>query len=102
MIRYLFGQVTLKELDEVVVDVGGVGYGVKITLGDHESLQLGAKVKLFIHEHIKDDAYDLFGFVNSGTITLFKQLLSVKNVGPKVAMAILGLGSEQSVRQAIS
>jgi Holliday junction DNA helicase RuvA len=102
MIKYLHGEITEKEIDEVSIDVAGVGYGVKISIFDYEAVQLGMPAKLYIHEHIKEDAYDLFGFLHVQTKNLFEQLLSVKNVGPKVAMAILGIGTEQTVREAIA
>lgn len=102
MIKYLHGEITEKNVDEVSIDIGGVGYGVKITVFDYDSLQLESPAKLYIHEHIKEDAYDLYGFLHIQTKNLFEQLLNVKNVGPKVAMAILGIGSEKSVREAIA
>ena len=102
MINYLFGEVIDKDIDEVTVDVNGIGYGVKVSPNEYEQLAKGAKAKLYIHEHIKEDTYDLFGFTHSKTIELFKQLLSVKNVGPKVGLAILGIGSEKIVREAIA
>lgn len=102
MISYLNGEVVAKGIDLVTVDVGGVGYGVRVGTIDYEALNIGKNAKLFIYEHIREDAYDLYGFVNQSTIGLFNQLLSVKNVGPKVALAILGIGSEAMVKQAIA
>ena len=102
MIRYLYGEVTSKNIDEVIVEVGGVGYGVRVSLVDYERLSLGSREKILIHEHIKEDAYDLDGFASSESLKLFRQLLSVKNVGPKVALALLSMGSERSVREAIA
>jgi Holliday junction DNA helicase RuvA len=102
MIAYLEGIVGLSELDSVVLDVNGVGYGVTISPNDHPSLSQGTKTKLFIYEHIREDAYDLYGFTRPASKQLFEQLLSVKNVGPKVAMAVLGIGSEDDVRTAIA
>lgn len=102
MISYLFGEVAGKDADRVVIDIAGVGYGVKISPVDYDFLRIGSKAKLYIHEHIKEDIYDLYGFVNTGTMGLFDQLLSVKNVGPKVALAILGIGSEAVIREAIA
>lgn len=102
MIRYLIGEVTEKGLDEVVIEVGGVGYGVRLSLSDYESVVVGEKTKLYIYENIKEDAYDLYGSVKEGTLKLFNQLLSVKNVGPKVALAVLGIGNESAVREAIA
>ncbi len=102
MISYLFGEVVAKDLDEVVVDVAGVGYGIRMSLVDYEAVVLGSKTKLFIYENIREDSYDLYGFLDQSTIKLFNQLLSVKNVGPKVALAILGIGPQSVVKQAIA
>ena len=102
MIAYLNGVITVKELDSVVVDVHGVGYGVAISPNDYSSLLQGEEAKLYIHEHIREDSHDLYGFTTIQGKQLFEQLLSVKNVGPKVAMAVLGIGSEDHVRMAIA
>lgn len=102
MIAYLEGTVAVSELNGVVLDVGGVGYGVKTSINDQSLLVPGTKVKLFIYEHIREDAHDLYGFVSPASKQLFEQLLSVKNVGPKVAVAVLGIGPEDTVRLAIA
>lgn len=102
MIAYLNGVVAVKELDSIVLDVGGVGYGVVISPNDHENLVRLNEAKLFIYEHIREDAHDLYGFLTMASKQLFEQLLSVKNVGPKVAMAVLGIGSEDTIRSAIA
>ena len=102
MINYLFGEVVSKDLDEVTLEVNGIGYGVKLSLAEYEKVTLDSKTKLHIHENIKEDIYDLYGFLKPETIGLFKQLLSVKNVGPKVALAILGIGDTVTVKQAIA
>lgn len=102
MIAYLEGIVATSGLNSIVLNVNGVGYGVAATVNDLTLLQPGAKAKLFIYEHIKEDAHDLFGFTQITSKQLFEQLLSVKNVGPKVAMAVLGIGSDDSVRSAIA
>jgi Holliday junction DNA helicase RuvA len=102
MIAYLEGTVAASELNGVVLDVGGVGYGVKTSINDQSLLVPGTKVKLFIYEHIREDSHDLYGFVSPASKQLFEQLLSVKNVGPKVAVAVLGIGPEDAVRLAIA
>ncbi len=102
MIAYLDGVIVVKELDSVVVDVGGVGYGVVVSSSDNSNLTLNQSAKLFIHEHIREDSHDLYGFIRIASKQLFEQLLSVKNVGPKVALAVLGIGTEDSVRSAIA
>lgn len=102
MIATLSGVIAEKMSDLVVVDVSGVGYGVLIGINDFAGLALGSPVKLYIHEQIKEDAHNLYGFVKPDSKTLFEQLLSVKNVGPKGAMSVLDISSTDDVRIAIA
>jgi Holliday junction DNA helicase RuvA len=102
MIMTLNGVVSEKLADMVVLDVRGVGYGLQITAEDFGRLQNGEQAKLYVHEHIREQAYDLFGFVLLDTKKLFEQLLGVKNVGPKVALAVLDIGNAPAVRGAIA
>lgn len=102
MIATLSGTVSEKIGDIVVLDVNGMGYGLLTTIEDHSRLVAGEKAKLYIHEHIREDTHDLYGFTSLDTQKLFEQLLSVKNVGPKVALAVLGVGNSTEVRSAIA
>ena len=102
MIATLTGTITEHQSNQVILEVGFVGYGVMVTATDQGNLPNGAEVKLYIHEHIKEDAHNLIGFKSLSTKQLFEQLLSVKNVGPKGALAILDIGNETTVRQAIA
>lgn len=102
MISTLTGVVSEKPIDGVVLDVNGVGYGLLVTIEDHSHLVLSETAKLYVHEHIREDSHDLYGFIQNDTKKLFEQLLSVKNVGPKVALAVLGVGNPNSVRAAIA
>ncbi|MDB5170285.1 MAG: ruvA [Candidatus Saccharibacteria bacterium] len=102
MIATLAGTVSEKFEDLVVLDVAGVGYGLLVTLDDYSKLATGQPAKLYVHEHIREDSHDLYGFVARDTQKLFEQLLSVKNVGPKVALAVLGIGASAILRGAIA
>lgn len=102
MIATLRGTVTDVYSDKIVLEVGGVGYGVLVTTADHGSLASGKEIKLYIYENIKEDTYDLIGFLSVDSKQLFEQLLSVKNVGPKVALSVLDLGDAHTVRQSIA
>ena len=102
MIATLTGVVSEKTLNDVILDVHGIGYGLHVTTEDHERLVIGEAAKVYIYENIKEDAHDLFGFVLLDTKKLFEQLLSVKNVGPKGALAVLGIGNANAVRSAIA
>lgn len=98
----LTGVIAEKIGAKIVLDVSGLGYGVIVTSSDFGILPIGELTKLYIHEHIKEDAHDLYGFKAIQTKELFEQLLSVKNVGPKVALAVLDIGSLDIVCGAIA
>lgn len=91
-----------KHGDMIIVDCAGVGYGVLVTGADNGGLPTGQEAKLYIFEQIKEDAHDLYGFRSLDGKRLFEQLISVKNVGPKVAMSVLNIGSSDDVRVAIA
>lgn len=102
MIATLSGIVSEKLHDMIVLDVRGVGYGLQVTAEDFGQLATGDKAKVYVYEHVREQAYDLFGFVQLDTKKLFEQLLGVKNVGPKVALAVLDIGTAPAVRGAIA
>jgi holliday junction DNA helicase RuvA len=102
MIVTLTGTVAEKLLDEIVLDVGGVGYGLFVTPEDYGRLGQGQRAKVYVHEHIRETAHDLFGFSALDTKQLFEQLLGVNGVGPKMALSVLSIGSATQVRAAIA
>jgi Holliday junction DNA helicase RuvA len=102
MIATLSGVIGEKLPELVVLDVAGVGYGLQVTAEDFGRLIIGEGTKLYVYEHIREQSYDLFGFVSLDTKKLFEQLLGVKNVGPKVALAVLDIGTAPAVRGAIA
>jgi holliday junction DNA helicase RuvA len=102
MIATLKGKVTEKINELVIIEVSGVGYGIYVTAEDYGSSTLNAEQKFYIYENIKENSYDLFGFIKLDTKALFEQLLSVNGVGPKMALSILTVGSASVVRNAIA
>jgi Holliday junction DNA helicase RuvA len=102
MIATLTGVVSEKLVDIVVLDVNGVGYGVAVTLDDLRKMETGEQAKVYVYEHIREQGYDLFGFLSQNTKALFEQLLGVNGIGPKMALNMLSIGNEQEVRQAIA
>lgn len=102
MIATLSGIVSEKLADTIVLDVQGVGYGVYVFAEDHGRLIAGETAKLYIYEHVREQAHDLFGFLSRDTQGLFEQLLNVNGVGPKMALNMLSIGSAGDVRQAIA
>ncbi len=102
MIAILSGTISEKLKDQVVLDISGVGYGLFVTVEDYGRLSNDAKAKLYVYEHIREQAHDLFGFIDLDTKQLFEQLLDVNGVGPKMALSLLNIGSASDLRQAIA
>lgn len=101
MFSYLQGTISLLEPGAAVVDCGGVGYECAITAYTASQLKLNQSTRLYIHENIKEDAFDLFGFVTREELRCFRLLLGVNGVGPKVALAILSAGGPQNFTLAV-
>ncbi len=102
MIATLTGIVAEKLGDIVVLDVQGVGYGLLMTNEDFGRLSTSQTAKVYVHEHIREQSHDLFGFVGLDTKQLFELLLGVNGVGPKMALSVLSVGSSNDVRAAIA
>jgi Holliday junction DNA helicase RuvA len=102
MIAQLRGVIAEKSVDTVVIDCNGVGYGVFVTAEDQGVLATGEPATLYIYENIRENTHDLFGFSNLAVKKLFEQLLGVNGVGPKMALAIFGIGSLDQIKQAIA
>jgi Holliday junction DNA helicase RuvA len=102
MIASITGLVEEKLIDRIVVNTYGLGYEVFLTDMEIAKIETGKEQKLYIYEQIKEDVHDLYGFQTLTEKQLFEKLLSVKNVGPRVALAVLNIGSVDSVKQAIA
>lgn len=102
MIATLTGIVGEKLDELIVLDVHGIGYGLIVATPDFGRASVGSEAKFYIHEHIRENSYDLYGFSELDSKKLFEQLLGVKNVGPKAAMAVLDTGAPAIVRANIA
>ena len=102
MIATLTGTVAEHLGGHVVLDVRGVGYGLQVTNEDMGRLSSGQSAKLYVYEHIREQAHDLYGFLSLDTKQLFMQLLDVNGVGPRMALNILSIGNGSEVRLAIA
>lgn len=92
MIEYLKGEVSELTPTYCVVECGGVGYGLNITLIDYDSLKSEVDpkaVKMYVHESIREDAHDLYGFKDKAAREAFRMLIGVSGVGPNTARLIL-------------
>src|SRR5437868_4814308 len=102
MIATIKGRVAEKTPDMIIIECGGIGYGVYVPFEDFGALAEGQEAKLQIYEHIRENTHDLFGFRDIQSKILFEQLLSVNGVGPRMALSILSVANLQNVRQAIA
>lgn len=90
MLSYLTGKLTYKTPTEIVIDVNGVGYSLHISLTSYEQLSsTNERVKVFTYLHVREDALQLFGFASESEREMFKFLISVSGIGPKIAQGML-------------
>lgn len=102
MIAMLTGTITYKLSNSLVVDCNGVGYEVLTTVDDWGASKLNEAQTFYIYEQIREDAHNLFGFIDLAAKDLFVKLLSVNGVGPKVALATLSAAGVDRLSQAIA
>lgn len=101
MFYYLNGTVAHKEPYLAVIDCGGVGYACRTTAYTLSALNLGEKAKLYTHVHVKEDAFDIYGFSTTEELHLFRMLTSVSGVGPKAGLSILSSNSPANLAMSI-
>ena len=90
MIGFLRGRLAAKQPPQLVVDVGGVGYEVEAPMSTFYGLpSVGAEVQLHTHLVVREDAHVLYGFGTERERSLFRELIKVSGVGPRIALAIL-------------
>ena len=102
MIAYIKGKLVVKDPTFVIIDVGGIGYHIRISLQTYSSLSISDElVKLHTHLNIKEDAHTLFGFFEIDEKELFVDLISVSGIGPGTAMVMLSSLSASEIKNAI-
>ena len=94
MFYYLSGNVTVLEPGLAVIDCGGVGYGCRVTAYTAAQLKLNQPERLYITESVREDAFDLYGFISREEQRCYELLTGVNGVGPKAAMSILSAGPQ--------
>ena len=99
MIATLEGTLEYRGADSVIINVGGIGFQVYVPLSVfNQASTTGSSILLYTHLHVKEDNLSLYGFASSEELDLFKNLISISGVGPKVALSLLSaLGTEQLV-----
>jgi Holliday junction DNA helicase RuvA len=102
MYHHLAGILQTKRPDEAVIEAGGVGYLLRISLNTYAKLPaLGTQTKLFTHLHVAEDALSLIGFATEDERDFFQQLRTVSGIGTTTALAVLSGGNVSDLRGAI-
>ena len=104
MIAHLSGTLLFASDRFVVVEVGGVGYKVRVALDTLRTLRENTKkeVSLWIHTSVREDALDLYGFDHQAELEFFEMLISVSGIGPKSALGILNIAPVDHLKEAIA
>lgn len=102
MFAYFHGELVEASRDEAVIDVAGVGYRLLISAATYHQLpEPGERVLVLVHLYVKEDLMQLYGFIDEKERQLFRLLLSISGVGPKLALAILSGLQVQEIQEAI-
>jgi holliday junction DNA helicase RuvA len=102
VIGYLRGKVVRATPEQVVLEVGGVGYLVSVPGGVREKIgPPGSELMLHVHTHVREDQLALYGFANVEELQMFQQLIQVDGVGPKVGLSIISSASLDLLKRAI-
>ncbi|MBO6574518.1 MAG: Holliday junction branch migration protein RuvA [Rhodothermales bacterium] len=100
MIERLAGRLVEKRPTEIVIDVRGVGYGLLIPTSTFEALsKIGSDTEVFTHLHVREDILQLYGFASRNERTVFRIMLAVSGVGPKLALAALSAMRPGEIRR---
>ena len=102
MIAYLTGQILFKRKNFLIVHPSTLGYQVFVAPNLYADLTVGDEIQLYIHDHIKEDARDLYGFKSFDELEMFELLLSISGVGPKSALGIMAISNLEELKTAIA
>lgn len=101
MFYYIKGKVTHKDLNFLVIDVGGVGYKIYTSMNTLSQAETEKELKVYTYPHIREDIFDIYGFSKEEELHTFQMLISVSGVGPKAALAILSFMPSQDFALAV-
>ena len=102
MIGQLTGTISKSSRNPLIIDVGGVGYLIHVTEKFAGSVKPGKRYTLHVHTHVREEAFDLYGFLEEQELALFELLLTVSGIGPKTALLVIQRGTtptERAVRE---
>ena len=101
MINHLNGKLIEKHPSHLIVECGGMGYFVNISLNTFEKIPNNEAIKIFIHLSIREDAHVMYGFSEESERVMFRQLISVSGIGPSTAVLILSALGPHQIKEAL-
>ena len=101
MISYIKGAITYKSPAYIIVETGGVGYHINISLNTYAQIEKLEKVQILTHLQVKEDSHTLYGFAEEAERSMFVLLISVSGIGPNTARVVLSSLKVEEVRMAI-
>ena len=101
MFYYVKGKVAICEPGVVVIDAGGVGYAVQTSATSASQVQPGDNATFYTYLHVREDIFDLYGFITRDELDCFKLLMGISGVGPKAALSILSVTNPASLALAV-
>lgn len=102
MIATLNGRVKYKDLNTLIVDVGGVGYKVRVTTETTLDVEHDSPIFLWTYLAVRETSLDLFGFLEKELLDIFELLITISGIGPKTALGILNVATPTMLRQAVA
>jgi len=101
MISYIKGLISFKNPAFIIVETGGIGYRINISLHTYSKIEKSETVKILTHLQVKEDSHTLYGFAEESERQLFRHLISVSGIGPNTAQTMLSSMSPEEARAAI-
>ncbi|MCX6739981.1 MAG: Holliday junction branch migration protein RuvA [Candidatus Parcubacteria bacterium] len=101
MISYLKGTIQYIGQNFIELAINNIGYKVFVTEDFLNSVKVGKEVEIFTHQHVREDALDLFGFDNREQMELFEKLIGVSGIGPKTALGVLSAATIEEIETAV-
>lgn len=101
MFEYINGIVEYKKPEYLAIDVNGIGYKTHISLKTYDKIKVGEKIRVYIYNFIKEDAFKLIGFLTEEERVMFELLLSVSGIGVSLALSILSSFETEEIRSIV-
>lgn len=102
MYDFIEGRLVSRETDRVVIQAGGIGYLLHVSLATYERLAEGQTVRLYTHLYVREDCLRLYGFLNPDERTIYRKLVSVSSVGPEKALSFLSTLPLAQIQKAVT